>query len=78
MSDYETKLKAARETIAAHVQRIDCIARAITRYCKDFDLEDCKIIDFSPVLKAYACSKDLDPMLLESETLYKDLIPTMT
>jgi hypothetical protein len=78
MSDYESRIKIARETIAAHVQRIDCIARAMTRYCKDFYLEDSKIIDFSPVLKAYACSKDLDPKLLESETLYKDLIPTMT
>jgi hypothetical protein len=78
MSQYDARVKAARETIAAHECRISSIAYAIQKYCAAFWVQgDDLTIDFCPVLSAYAHSKDLDPELLESEMLYKAMIPTM-
>jgi hypothetical protein len=60
-------------TITAHKERIKSIANNIIHCCLRFD--PC-IINLAPVLKAYACSDMLDPLLLDSEFLYNDMIST--
>jgi hypothetical protein len=75
---YDDVILGARENLAAHDQRVDAIAQTLLHYCKEFDNLDTETtVDFRPVLKAYASSKDLDPRLLQSKVLYKDVIPAM-
>jgi hypothetical protein len=79
MAQYDADIQAAREKIAAHEQRIEAIALALLECCGD-DWEpgdDEGKVDFRPILKAYARSKKVDPLLLQSEQLYKDMIPAM-
>jgi hypothetical protein len=74
---FEAKVKAARETIAAYKSRLGTMASHISCLCGGGFWDGGATIDFRPVMRDYARSTKLDSMLLESEMLYKELIPTM-
>jgi hypothetical protein len=80
---YEAQIKTAREQIAAHDQRISAIVDALWQILLNqspVGVFPCGVdseVDFCPFLKAYARSKELDPLLVESQLLYNDMIPTM-
>jgi hypothetical protein len=74
----EANVKAARETLAAYDHKLNHISSAIFDHVSDDGFWDTTPkIDFRPMMKAYAQSKELDPMLLESEWLYKAMVPRM-
>jgi hypothetical protein len=77
-AEFDAKIKAAHDTIAAFESRIGMISNAISRFI-DFDFYDGSqsTLDFRKLLKKYAHSGKLDPMLLESQRLYKAMIPHM-
>jgi hypothetical protein len=79
MTDYDNKIAEARATIKKHEEKIHDIAEAMTKYSNDLEQppEEHAAVDFRPTLKAYAQSPDLESLLLESKTLYEDLLPTM-
>jgi hypothetical protein len=77
-AEFDAKIKAANATIEAFKDRLGTIASHISRYV-DLDFYDGSqyTLDFRVLLKKYAHSKDFDPLLLESEMLYKAMIPHM-
>jgi hypothetical protein len=78
-AQYEAKVKAAQETIAAYDHKLDTIAGEIFDHCPDDGSfwNTTPAIDFRPLMRDYARSKELDPMLLESEWLYNAVVPRM-
>jgi hypothetical protein len=80
MADYDNKIAEARAMIKRHEEKIHEIAEAMTKYSMSLEHEmehEKGAVDFRPTLKAYAQSSDLESQLLESKTLYEDLLPTM-
>jgi hypothetical protein len=78
LSQFDAKIKAARDTIAAYEARLDeIVSHFYSLVGDDFYDGGSTTLDFRTLLKKYAHSKNLDPMLLKSEMLYKDMIPHM-
>jgi hypothetical protein len=81
MSDYEEKVRFARAILSEHEQTIKKVVEDITKYTDERTIfgnsASGGAIDFRPALMAYARSSDLNPLLLQHQILYDDMIPTM-
>jgi hypothetical protein len=86
MTSYEERIRASHATLDAHEALVKKIVADIAKYesvgpAHARDEEEHRRYatpwDFRPILKAYAQSKDLHPLLLESQSLFDDVVPTI-
>jgi hypothetical protein len=77
MSDYDEKVAAARTLLADHRKLVKKMAKDVLRHGGSPDPKESGAkADYRPHLRAFAKSKQADPLLLDNSDLYEEVLAT--